>query len=137
MEINEALYSYLTGYAGLSGLVGTRLYIDFLPQSPTYPAIAYQHVSEEEIDTFNQPSSTLIAVTYQFSCYGTTRKSSLAVAKQLRLAFKNYSGLTGGTGGVTISAVTKESKITDIETDNTGRIIAHSTILDFKIWYQE
>ena len=38
MIIEEALVAYLTGYAGLSALIGTRLYPLRLPENPTYGA---------------------------------------------------------------------------------------------------
>lgn len=136
MELNEALYAYLKSYAGLLALVGDCIYPDVLPQNPTYPAITYQLISEEEIDTFQQPN-TLIGPTYQFSCWGSTRASCQAVAKQLRLAFKNYSGVMGGAGGVTVSGIEKINKSEDIFNDSDGRIIAYRTSIDFQIWYQE
>lgn len=135
MEINEALYSYLSTYAGLSALISTRIYPDILPQDPTYPAITYSDVSEDEVETFNTPN-TLIGPTIQFTCWGETRASTKAVAKQLRLAFKNYSGVMAGESGLTVSAIKKINSISDIETEN-NRIIAYKVMMDFEIWYQE
>ena len=137
MEINDALHSYLKGYAGLTVLISTRVYPDTLPQAPAYPAITFQQISEEEVESFTTPNSNMIGATYQFSCWASTRASAQAVAKQLRLAFKNYSGVMGGAGGVTVSGVEKISKTDDIFNDSDGRIIAYRTSIDFQIWYQE
>lgn len=137
MEINDALYSYLSGYAGLTALVSNRIYPDILPQNPSYPAITYHDVSEDEIDTFTQPTTTLMMPVYQFNCWGDTRSSSKAVAKQLRLAFKNYHGVMGGVGGVTISAIRIINRMSDFEIDGDGKIIAYRTLCDFEISYQE
>ena len=137
MEINEALYSYLSGYAGLTALISNRIYPDILPQNTPYPAITYQKISENEIDTFNQPTTLMMPI-YQFSCWGSTRSSSEAVAKQLRLAFKNYKSTTmGGAGGVSVSAVRIINRLGTYETDNDGKIIAYGTLTDFEISYQE
>ena len=137
MEINEALYSYLSGYAGLTALISNRIYPDILPQNTPYPAITYQKISENEIDTFNQPTTLMVPI-YQFSCWGSTRSSSEAVSKQLRLAFKNYKSTTmGGAGGVSVSAVRIINRLGTYETDNDGKIIAYGTLTDFEISYQE
>lgn len=138
MEINEALYSYLASYPNLTSLVSNRIYPDVLPQNTPYPAITYQDISETEIDTFNQPASTLMMPVYQFNCWGSTRASAKAVAKQLRAAFKNYKSTTmGGAGGVSVSAIRKLNQLSDIETDKDGKIIAYRTFIDFEIAYQE
>ena len=137
MRIDEAVYTYLSGYAGLTALVGKRIYPDIAPQQAIYPCLTYQMLSEEEVNTFTQPNSTMIGVVFSFSVWGSTRASSKAASEQLRLAFKNYSGVTGGVGGVTVSGVEKLGSISDIDIDSDGKIIAYKTIMDFKIWYQE
>ena len=134
MEFNTALYTYLSTYSGLSTIIGTRIYPDTLPQNVTYPAATYQYVDEDEIDTFEQPN-TLISPTYQFDSYATTRAVADSIADQLRLAFKNYSGVMGGTGGVTVSGVELISRNTSTETDRNETI--YRTIIEFKIYYQE
>jgi hypothetical protein len=138
MEINEALYSYLSSYVNLTALVSNRIYPDVLPQNTPYPAITYQKISEDEIDTFNQTTSTLMMPKYQFTCWGSTRASSEAVAKQLRLAFKNYKSTTmGGVGGVSVSAIRILNRLSTFDTDNDGKVIAYGTISDFEVSYQE
>jgi hypothetical protein len=122
----------------LTALVSKRVYPDKLPKVPVYPAITYHEISETEIDTFNQPTNTLMMPVYQFNCWGETRASAKAVAKQLRLAFKNYKRTTmGGAGGVTVSAVRIINRISDFDTDADGRVIAYRRICDFEISYQE
>jgi hypothetical protein len=59
------------------------------------------------------------------------------VAKQLRLAFKNLSGVIGGVGGVTISGVEKLNQQDLVDKDSDGRTIAYRTVTDYQIWYQE
>ena len=137
MEFNTALYNYLSGYAGIAALVSTRIYPDTLPQNPTYPAIVYEQSGEEEVETLHTPTQNLIAPIYQFDLMGSSRASADAVAKQLRLAFKNYSGTMGGVGGVEVSGVDKLSRIGFAEKDSDGKIINYRTTMDFQIWYQE
>lgn len=48
MNIPEpAIYALLAADAGVSALVGARIYQGRLPQDPTYPALVYQVVSEQ------------------------------------------------------------------------------------------
>jgi hypothetical protein len=137
VTIGAAVYKYLTTYAGLTALISTRVYPDVLPQSVTYPCVSFEAISEEEIESFQTASSTLIGVTYSFSCWAATRASARAISEQIRTAFKNYSGVMGGAGGVTVSAVEKISRIDSTVQDSDGRIIAYLTTIDFQIWYQE
>lgn len=137
MDINQALFTYLSGYAGLSALVSNRIYPDILPQGMSDAAVAYQLIDEDEVDTFHQPASTMITGRYQFDSYAPTRAGANAISDQIRAAFKNYSGVTGGAGGVTVNAVEKINRTTTAETDREGHIIAYRTISEFEISYQE
>ncbi len=102
MRIEEALYSYLSTYAGLAALVGTRIYPLVLPQNPTLPAITYQKVSRAGERAMSSPSPRVTRSRFQFSCWGTTYGSVKDVAAQLKAALQDYQGLMGGTGGVTV-----------------------------------
>ncbi len=129
MEINDALFTYLSGYAGLTVLVGDRIYPDILPQKNTGSAIAYQLISRVRDHLFRQDSN-MARSRYQFSAYASSRSISKAVAKQLRLALQNY---TGFMNGVNISAVEIDGEVDDYEPDT----FLYSTKTDFLIWHEE
>jgi hypothetical protein len=138
MELNEAIYTYLSAYTALTALVGKRIYPDKLPDKCPLPAIAYQLVSESETETFTQPEIDLIASTYAFSVYASTRGDADSVSKKIRAAFKNYHGTMGGAGGVTISAIRKiPPRITDVDLTSEGAVIVYKDIQNFEIWYNE
>lgn len=136
MTIQEALYSYLSGYSAITTYTSNRIYPMNLPQVPKYPAITYTIISEEEVDTFEQPS-TMIGPIFQFDCLATSNSTARALATVLRTRFKNLSGMIGGTAGVTVAGVEKISSIDSQFTDADGRIIAHVVSADYQIWYQE
>lgn len=136
MTISEAIYSYLSSYTALTTYCSNRIYPDFLPQSPKYPCVSYSQISEEEVDTIEQPN-TLIAPTMQFDCFATAASTAEAMSKQIRAAFKSYSGQMGGTAGVTVSGIEKISSLNNTYTDSDGRIIAITVSSDYQIWYQE
>lgn len=137
LELGEAIYKYLTGLSGLSALVADRVYPDTLPQNPEYPAVTFRQISEDEVEPFVMPSTTMICAVYQMDCWGATRAGADAVAKQVRAAWKNYSGVMGGVGGVTVNAVRKISRLDNYYTDTDGRPIAYAVSMDFEIWHQE
>jgi enamine deaminase RidA (YjgF/YER057c/UK114 family) len=137
MELNDALYSYLSGYSGLTALVSSRIYPDKLSDRCTLPAVTYQLISEEETEAFRQPSTSLLSAVYSITVWASTRAAANMVSKQLRKAFKNYSGTMGGTGGVPVSAVLKVARITDVDLTREGAVIAYKDVQDFEFWYAE
>ena len=132
MHINDALYSYLSTYAGLTALTSNRIYPDNLPQNPTLPAITYVQLSGNRIHAFQQDTG-LTYPTYQFTCWGTSRKSAKTTATELRKALQNYNGLMGGASGVNVSGVL----ILDESDDFDSETKLYNTYLDFEIWHQE
>lgn len=85
-EIEEVIFTKLTAHAGLSALIGSRVYPDQLPQRPTLPAITYQRISTQFHATRDQAHGSLERPRFQFDCWAGSRATSRAVAQQLRLA---------------------------------------------------
>ena len=133
MEIDEALKAYLASYTGLTALTSTRIFPDKLPDGVTYPAVVYEFISEETTDTFIQPTTELTADTFQISVWATSRKAADAAARQVKKALKNYSGIMGGSGGITVDTVIQVSKQKGM--DDATKL--YRTMYDMQIWYQE
>lgn len=91
MSIDTALYTRLSGFAGLSKLVSTRIYPIRMPQNATFPLVCYQQVGATR-DYVMQNQSGLVQTLYQIDCYDSTLEDARAVAEQARLALSNYSG---------------------------------------------
>ena len=78
-EIGEVIVTKLTGYAGLSALISSRVYPGQLPQRPTLPSVTYQRVSTILVATRdNSGRANLERPRYQFDCWATTRKAARA-----------------------------------------------------------
>ena len=136
MEIDEALTAYLLSCSGLTALIGRRLYSDSAAQSISLtdgPTLVYDLISEETTDTFVQQTTELTGDTFQFSAWATTRKVADSTARQIKKAFKNYSGVMGGESGVTVNAILQISK----SKDSTETPKLFRTMYEFQIWYQE
>ena len=111
MIIEEALFSHLSAFAGLTALVGTRIYPMLLPQQATLPAVTFMKVSNPYIRTFG---STIGAQPrFQFSCWATTYLGAKAVADQIKAALDFYAGTMGG--GVVVRAGLVENELDDYD----------------------
>ncbi len=130
MELREALYTYLSGYAGLNALVGDRIYPIVLPQKAVMPAVTYQKISEPQVHVSGADSGPYCP-RYQFSCWGTTYDEACDVAVQVRTALRDYTGVMGGAGGVTVQRSFLEDA-NDLFNEQTERC---GVALDFIIWH--
>ena len=108
MIIEEALVAYLTGYAGLSALIGTRLYPLRLPENPTYGAVTYHRISGPRVQSHSGPSG-LAYPRFQFDCYATSYLGAKNVATQVRIALDGFKGTMGGTSGVAVSSALSQN----------------------------
>ncbi len=132
--IEEALVTRLESQAGLTALVGTRMFPERLPQEPTYPAIAVSRITSERPHAL-EGSSGLVGAMFQFDVFGKTYAAAKAVVEQLRLALDSFSGTVDG---IVIQEVSFESDADvnehrDTEPTSPLRHIA----ADFEVWYNE
>ena len=128
MTLETEIYSRLSGFAGLTALVGQQIYPLILPQDGALPAVVFHVISEPRISNFGQDTGDVHA-RVQVTCFGEKaagQGSVLAVKQQVRLALQRYSGgniqdcFVEGGG----SAYESESKI-------------FTVMLDFLIWFKE
>jgi hypothetical protein len=129
MHINDALYGYLSTYAGLTALVSNRIYPDNLPQNPVLPAITFTCISTLRHHEFKNDSK-MIDSTIQFTIWAASRKVTKTVSTQLRKALQDYSGIMSS---VRISAVLLGDETDDF--DDETRL--YNTHMEFKIIHDE
>lgn len=125
-DLESVLYTYLTGYAGLVALVGTRVYPVQLPQEATLPALTYQRISGPRTHTQNGVS-ILARPRIQVDCWASSYAGAKAVATQVRLA------LDGHKAAGEVWASVLDNDIDDLDAE-TGR---YRVIMDVLFWYQE
>jgi hypothetical protein len=90
-SIDSAVYTRIKNYAGVSAIVGTRVYLAPVPQNTSYPLVTYQEIDCIEDLTFG--SSTSMPVSrYQFDCWASTAATARALADQVFLSLHNYAG---------------------------------------------
>ena len=89
--IQEAIYTRLQAVAGLTALVGTRVYPRLMPQNPTYPAITYLLIaSPRERAMGSDPG--IVHSRWQFDVWDNDRDVVRDVTEQLRKALERYRG---------------------------------------------
>lgn len=82
MSIETEIFTQFTGFAGLSTMIGTRLWPqppNGLPQGSSLPAVTYQRISTPRNYTA-QGRAKLAGSRFQFNCFGRTQLESEALA---------------------------------------------------------
>lgn len=132
MTIDDAIYAYLSTYAGLTALISTRVYPDVMPQGAVLPVIVHQQISGIRVHAMgNDPG--LAYPQWQFTCWATTKLAAKTVAVQLRTALQNYSGTMGGAGGVVVQRVYIDDEASG-QDPPTGLFFVRQ---DYIIWHEE
>lgn len=94
MEIEEALYSYLSTHATVGALVGTRGYPMTIPQEAKRPCWAYQVISHGEIMD-HDGLSKLRTCRVQFTVQGTSYWQAKELTREIGKALRGYKGMMG------------------------------------------
>lgn len=95
MPLHDALYSRLSNYAGLTALVGTRIWPIYRKQDSTLPAVVYQRIAVSPANAYE--GSTGLRVFVQVTVYAETINDANAVAVQVKAAMAGWTGTTGDT----------------------------------------
>jgi len=82
MSIETTIYSTLTGYSGLSALIGTRVFPAPAPISAILPLVTYQVINSSPVMNLGGRETTANTV-MQFDCWAQTYSSAKAVNVQL------------------------------------------------------
>lgn len=127
--LEEALVSALEGHAGLSALIGSRIYPLMIPQGAALPAVTYQRVSGERIHAMVDDPG-LASPRIQVDAWGSTYASAKAVAAQVIDCLQRWSG-TAETVVVQDSYFQGDQDIYDPETER------WQVSMDFIVWHLE
>lgn len=91
----EALYSRLSGFAGITALCSTRIFPVKIPDNTTMPCLSYHRISGSRIESMTG-SSALVYARFQIDCWGRKYSDVKALAEQVRLALEGYKGTIAG-----------------------------------------
>lgn len=133
MTISTAIFSRLSGDATVSGLVGTRIYPQTLPQEPTYPAITYDRVSTRAIQC--RGNGSYKASRWQFDCYAITYLGAEALGQAIEDSLTTWTRASGPRVSVVLAENWRDG-FEDIVLGDASTGVYRAT-LDFFIWYEE
>ena len=105
MTIEADLRTHLIADSPVTALVVARIYPIKLPQSPTYPAITYEIISDIPHRSLDGDSD-LERVRARVHCWGETYTEAVDLARKVRTAVGDFSGTMGATA---VSSVKFES----------------------------
>ena len=96
MTIEADLRTHLIADSPVTALVVARIYPIKLPQSPVYPAITYQIISDIPHRSLDGDSD-LERVRARIDCWAETYTEALDLARKVRTAVADFSGTMGTT----------------------------------------
>lgn len=86
MSAETELYSVLSGAAGVTALVGTRIYPDVVPVQKDLPAIAFMRSETEYVNTIHGTAPLAKVVTLEVGCMAAVRLDAEALADAVEAA---------------------------------------------------
>jgi hypothetical protein len=127
--IDSALFSRLSGFAGLKALVSTRVYPPPAPQNAAYPLVTYQEIDRQPIHVMGRTAG-VVHIRYQVDSWAETLAEAKAVAAQVEAALDNWAGTSAN---VVVKNSFLESGQSSPYDDAEG---VHRYIQDFLIEYE-
>jgi len=138
-DLGSAVRGYLASVAGVTALVSTRIYPDFLPQGysvRTGGALTYTIIDTVH-DRLINGLSGIARSRIEFAAFASTRAGANLIAEAVRAS--DIIGLTGAMGGVSVESVSVASGIQTLDERPTDGSQEHRymTIFDYLFAYQE
>ena len=128
-DVETALYTILSSDAGVSALVGARIYPVVIPQDVSLPAVAYQRISAARVYSHDGPSC-LARPRFQFSCTAESYGAARAVVNAVRTALDGYNDTANGVRIMAAFSQNEFDGFTDVDD-------LWTVYLDFFVWHVE
>lgn len=132
MLIEQGILNELVGTAGLTAIVGQRIYYVRAPQDVTLPYVVFFKVSGVR-EHSHEGASGLANPRFQISCFAETYYEAKQIAQQVQSALQGFSGTMGGDDGVSVNGSFYVNE-TDIYEEGTK---LYHVALDFILWHSE
>lgn len=91
MPLHDAIYSHLSGYAGLTALVSTRIYPIYRAQDSALPAVTFLKVAGTSLNVWQGVCGERIRI--QISVWAETVRTANSVSAQVRAAMTTFQGV--------------------------------------------
>lgn len=134
MKAEKVIHTVLAGNAGVTALVGSRIYAVVMPQGPVYPCLTYRLVASTRLQgVYTDPG--MARVTLQLTSFATSYEGAKELAEAVRLALERYGSALTGTpiAGVTVYDITIGSEADSYEPE----LEAFAQSTDFTVLHAE
>ena len=135
MSLESVIYSRLSGYAGLTALVSTRIFPDALPPDVTYPAVSFWRSGPSRPLPAMGSDPALLAIPLQVDCWAqntdpgqtSARTAAQAIGVQVLAALQRWRSSGDG--------------VQDTLVENMGLMIPEEFtgimhwVTEFTVWY--
>lgn len=111
MSIGVLLRNRLAS-GGVAALVSARVYPVLLPQTPTYPAISYQRIS----NSGTNGSTALRESRWQVNCWAATYAGAVSLSEAVKAAMEEHTDVSQ-TPGIKYSRIVNEFDDYDPDTE--------------------
>ena len=128
MSIEAGLFAHLSAAAGVTALVGTRIYPNFQAAADTAkPYVTMQRVGQTPVNDLDGEDA-LQNPRVQIDCWGTTALSARAVADAVRAALVGQHAAMGAVPRVSVRRLAEFSTF-----DTVAQL--HGVSTDYSIWH--
>lgn len=129
MSVESEIYSRLTGFAGLTALVSSRIYPNLAPQKVAFPYVTYRRVSSVRESGMGDDIG-IVSARFQFDVFSDTYLSARNALEQVRQALQRW---RAPSGNPEIIDSLIENDLDTFEPDP----LVHHVLLDALIYYRE
>lgn len=110
--MEAAIYSILSGTAGVTALVSTRIYPTKAPQSVTYPCVIYARDSLE-VEEALSASTTIRYGMFEVMAVASSYSGAKALGDAIRTALNRYAGTAGGITVLDVNVINEGDEYDD------------------------
>ena len=93
--VEEALFTRLSGFAGLTALVAARIYPVMLPQDVVLPAVSYRRIAGSRTSAMGSDTG-LAHPRFEVNAWSQDYLTAKQVKEQLRAALQRWRGTVSG-----------------------------------------
>lgn len=135
MSLQGAMYEELKADAGVSALVGARIYPVTAPQEADLPLLTLQRIDRPR-ERHQGGDAKLPHPRIQVNCWAETEIGADQLAEAVRGCLDEFSGVMGGREQVELCHLEDDSQEYVPPTDGSEQG-THGVRMDFIIWYRE
>jgi hypothetical protein len=134
MSLKAALYTYLTGNAGVAALVEDRIYPSFTgSMAAALPRVCYE-IDRTTVERHLSGLTDITMASVSFQCWAEDSTGADGLAQTVRQALDAYKGTQSG---VDILTVFYDSETDTIEVpDDGGSLPTYLRTITFRVWHR-